>query len=444
MYIFISHSSKDAVMAEKICNLLEENGKECFLAPRNIRSGHEYAEEIVDGIDRSDAMIILLSQNANQSPHVLREIERAVSKSLPIIIYKLEDVELTKSMEYFLMTHQWLNAKAGGDYRDILECVKNIEEPVKKKQNAVQVSGNNVKKVVYAVMALAVLITVCFAFLGGKKAGEKDDGKKNNESEEIKEIKTADTVEYGTYNNEPVSWRVLDISEDKKTALLVSEYIISVKPYDVAESGRYNKFENKDYWTTKVESTEYELLKNIRGDNSWENSNIRAWLNEDGEIVEYIGMKPDDAATSGGCNGYSIEAGFLNGFTDWEIENIVETQIVTNGSADNSTKSYTKDKVFLLSADELRLFDEAGISIYAKLTKAAKENDEAGWDEIYAETAEKDTYFWWLREPSKEWVCKNYLVSNGYTEEVLFEKEVSLEGYGIRPAMYVNLSALER
>ena len=39
MYIFISHSSEDAREAAKLCAVLEENGSQCFLAPRDIRSG---------------------------------------------------------------------------------------------------------------------------------------------------------------------------------------------------------------------------------------------------------------------------------------------------------------------------------------------------------------------------------------------------------------------
>ena len=46
MAIFISHSSKDADVALKICNILEKNGKNCFIAPRDIRMGKEYAEEM--------------------------------------------------------------------------------------------------------------------------------------------------------------------------------------------------------------------------------------------------------------------------------------------------------------------------------------------------------------------------------------------------------------
>ena len=95
MYIFLSHSSQNADTALSICRTLESNNYKCFLAPRDIRSGYEYAAEIINGIDKSDVLLLVLSKESNTSPHVLREIERAVSKSIPIIVYKLEDVKLT-------------------------------------------------------------------------------------------------------------------------------------------------------------------------------------------------------------------------------------------------------------------------------------------------------------------------------------------------------------
>ena len=61
MRIFISHSSKDAELAAKVCEKVEAGGHSCFLAPRDIRSGCEYAEEIINGIDGSDVLLLLLS-----------------------------------------------------------------------------------------------------------------------------------------------------------------------------------------------------------------------------------------------------------------------------------------------------------------------------------------------------------------------------------------------
>ena len=79
MHVFISHSSNDAACAQEVCALLENGGHRCFIAPRDIRSGREYAEELILGIERSDVIVLLMTNAANRSPHVLREVEHAAT-----------------------------------------------------------------------------------------------------------------------------------------------------------------------------------------------------------------------------------------------------------------------------------------------------------------------------------------------------------------------------
>lgn len=69
-----------------------------------------YGEAIIDGINVSRVLIVVLSSASNGSPQVLREVERAVSKGIPVIPFRIEDVKPTKSMEYFLSAPHWLDA----------------------------------------------------------------------------------------------------------------------------------------------------------------------------------------------------------------------------------------------------------------------------------------------------------------------------------------------
>jgi hypothetical protein len=55
-------------------------------------------------------MVLIFSANANDSRQTHREIERAVSKGVPIIPLRIEEVVPTKSMEYFLGAIHWLDA----------------------------------------------------------------------------------------------------------------------------------------------------------------------------------------------------------------------------------------------------------------------------------------------------------------------------------------------
>ena len=48
--VFISYSTKNTENAEAVCERLESNGIECWIAPRNIKTGTNYAKEIMDGL----------------------------------------------------------------------------------------------------------------------------------------------------------------------------------------------------------------------------------------------------------------------------------------------------------------------------------------------------------------------------------------------------------
>ena len=55
-------------------------------------------------------MILILSTNANDSPQIRREVERAVNKEVVIVPLRIEDVAPTKSLEYFIGSVHWLDA----------------------------------------------------------------------------------------------------------------------------------------------------------------------------------------------------------------------------------------------------------------------------------------------------------------------------------------------
>jgi hypothetical protein len=107
---FISHSTADKTAAHAACAVLEREGIRCWVAPRDIRPGVEYGSAIIEAIERCRVMVLIFSSSANASQQIHREIERAVSKSIPIVPVRIEEVTPTKSMEYFLGGIHWLDA----------------------------------------------------------------------------------------------------------------------------------------------------------------------------------------------------------------------------------------------------------------------------------------------------------------------------------------------
>jgi endo-1,4-beta-xylanase len=107
---FISYSSQDKAAADVACGVLEGAGVRCWIAPRDIRTGAEYGAAIIDAIDHCRVMVLVFSSSANASRQIHREIERAVSKGVPIMPVRIEEVTPTKSMEYFLGAIHWMDA----------------------------------------------------------------------------------------------------------------------------------------------------------------------------------------------------------------------------------------------------------------------------------------------------------------------------------------------
>ncbi|MBF0528032.1 MAG: toll/interleukin-1 receptor domain-containing protein [Deltaproteobacteria bacterium] len=111
--VFISYASRDAVTAQAVCQILEAQGVRCWIAPRDVNPGQEYAADIVQAIEECRLFLLILSSASIGSPHVVREVERAVAKSRPVLSVRVEDVALTKTMEYFLSSHHWFDASSG-------------------------------------------------------------------------------------------------------------------------------------------------------------------------------------------------------------------------------------------------------------------------------------------------------------------------------------------
>ncbi len=108
--VFISHSGKDKTVADAVCATLEKGGTRCWIAPRDIVPGTQWGEAIIDAISNCKVMVLVFSSNANESQQIIREVERAVNKGIPIIPFRVEDVDPNKSLEYYISAPHWLDA----------------------------------------------------------------------------------------------------------------------------------------------------------------------------------------------------------------------------------------------------------------------------------------------------------------------------------------------
>lgn len=120
--VFLSYTSKDFIQAVAACRHLETSGIDCWMAPRNILPGEGYPEAIMRGIEGCRALVVLLSDTSNLSPHVHREIERALARNAVVIPLRLLNLIPTGAMAYLIATCQWIDA-FGPDFDSALEAL---------------------------------------------------------------------------------------------------------------------------------------------------------------------------------------------------------------------------------------------------------------------------------------------------------------------------------
>jgi adenylate cyclase len=111
--VFLSYSSADKATALAVLAGLENQGICCWIAPRDIPAGSEYGQQIVEAVKTCRIVVVIFSAHANTSPHVRREVERAVSAERIIVPFRIEDITPTGAMEYALSNTHWLDALSG-------------------------------------------------------------------------------------------------------------------------------------------------------------------------------------------------------------------------------------------------------------------------------------------------------------------------------------------
>jgi TIR domain len=108
--VFICHSAKDKATADAVCAVIESNGVRCWIAPRDVTAGMEWSECIIDAIEECRVMVLVFTTNANESPQIRREVERAVNRGVAILPLRIEDILPGRALEYFIGNVHWLDA----------------------------------------------------------------------------------------------------------------------------------------------------------------------------------------------------------------------------------------------------------------------------------------------------------------------------------------------
>ena len=108
--VFVSYSSKDKAIADALVHFLEEAKVRCWIAPRDIPAGADYAEVIDDAIRDTTIMLVLFSGSSQKSVWCKKEVNLAVSCCRIILPVKIDDAALTGAMHLYLSDKHWVDA----------------------------------------------------------------------------------------------------------------------------------------------------------------------------------------------------------------------------------------------------------------------------------------------------------------------------------------------
>lgn len=105
-YAFISYSSKNQSVADALRDMLNSTGIDTWMAPGDIPVGSSYMKEINHALKNCSCLVLLLSNAAQGSQWVIKEVERAVNYHKTIIPVQIENVILNDEFEFVLGSYQ--------------------------------------------------------------------------------------------------------------------------------------------------------------------------------------------------------------------------------------------------------------------------------------------------------------------------------------------------
>lgn len=309
-------------------------------------------------------------------------------------------------------------------------------------------------------------------------------------------LKLGDYIQMGTYDDMPITWRVMAFEKITKTnedgtpvidssdtvyeytegyiPLLMTDNIITMKAFDagVAVGEAEPTVSENSSHSRSVSGSNYRYRE--AGSNYWGDSNIRCWLNasaKSGDVDWMCGFAPNQAYMYPEANGYDNEAGFLNSFTSTELNAIISVSqktlidAVYDGTVDENYSSfdmpdyvhsadkfydlyqyeYNTDTVFL--PDIRQMYNIAqnanylGGNLYlTSPTYYARQQIPP--DSQYASMADTDYYPYWLRTPCDGSGCSMGIMSPSDAADIAITT-ANASDIGVRPACYIDMTALD-
>ncbi len=171
--VFISHASEDHAIAEAVCEAIEGRGVPCWIAPRDITPGKEYAEALYDAIGECTSLVLVFSQHSNRSPQVRREVERAARDGDPIIPFRIDDTVAAGSLQFNVGAMDWLAPSSVDLATQVGMLAERVQARMTGRDDSGQDAGNSwrgsalvIRRLTATWMTVLLWISLVMALLG--------------------------------------------------------------------------------------------------------------------------------------------------------------------------------------------------------------------------------------------------------------------------------------
>ena len=130
-FAFLSYSRNDYDIVIDIVNFLEEHGVKVYIDKRDIPPGSDFADSIVEAIEKSVCCILVFTDGSNKSSYVFREMNSAVNHNKRIIPIRIGSVIPSRSLEFYIGANNWIEFSGLSSLNSLINEFKSICNRVK-------------------------------------------------------------------------------------------------------------------------------------------------------------------------------------------------------------------------------------------------------------------------------------------------------------------------
>ncbi len=170
--LFICHSSKDAGVVAKLVGALESQGLACWVAPRNVPPGRDYATEITAAIKACTGFVLVYTRSSAQAMQCLNELELAFRAEKPIYPIRMDTAPIAETYEYRLARTQWISGPLPAAVAALVGAVGEQPGPASGKDQGDHRSRRPLGRVGLAAVALAFAAAVALGAYTLVRAGD--------------------------------------------------------------------------------------------------------------------------------------------------------------------------------------------------------------------------------------------------------------------------------